>query len=340
MSVDSYFFASFKDNDRAFAAIQERLEERPSFDLPQTASNFSLTTIPTAESDSAADVKKDSSSGLLGIKKLESVLKPFKSRSDDKAEDADASNSHSGLSIPFFSKTHKQSQDSLVTLRNESTGPRDEGSDGYPPRQSGLPPQGLHDDSGKKWSGWIRKPATMIFGTSPNQSSLRARSSFESELGSGLTDSPVRPVGSYTERHNRLSVTEVIEPKVASGAHDGSDDDDEVHFDRNGGSDRAARDSFASQSSSDGQSQNRSGYSMVEQSESGNREDAETAKTFRDVFSLTEKEELIDRAIFPSQDERAYARRFPRVFVSRLARFWPILCIDKLLLFPIITALV
>ena len=39
----------------------------------------------------------------------------------------------------------------------------------------------------------------------------------------------------------------------------------------------------------------RSDFSMMEQSESGNREDAETAKKFRNVFSLSEKEELIDR---------------------------------------------
>ena len=334
MSIDSYFFASFSDNDRAFAAIQERLDERPSFNLPQMASKLSLRTIPTTESDSAADAKKESSSGPLGIKKLGSVLKPFKSRNSDQAEDADSSDSHSGISIPFLSKTHKQSQDSLVTLRNESIGPQDEEGDGYPPKQSGLPPRGLHDDSGKGWSGWIRKPATKIFGTSPNQSSAHDPSSSEPELGSGLTDSPVRPVASYAEGHKRPSVTEVIEPTVPSGS------DDELNYRRSGGSNRAARDSFTSQSSSDGQSHNRSEYSMIEQSESGNREDAETAKTFRDVFSLTEKEELIDRATPQCEDESAYANRLPWVLVPRLASFWPILCIDKLLLFPIVTALI
>jgi sterol 3beta-glucosyltransferase len=36
-------------------------------------------------------------------------------------------------------------------------------------------------------------------------------------------------------------------------------------------------------------------YSMMDQSEAGRHDHEETAKKFRSVFSLSEKEELIDR---------------------------------------------
>jgi len=295
MSVDSYFFASFQDDEHAFAAIQQRLEERPSSDLPRFTSDLSLETIRVSEPDKKSLASsKDSSSGPLGIKKLGSILKPFKSHANDKVDDSDSSDGKSGLSIPFLSKSHKPSHDSLETLRTESIDPLDDEDDGYPPRQNGTPPRGLHGDGGKGWTGWIRKPKSKIFGSSPSQSSLKDRVQTDPTLGAGLTDTPVKSVESHPSGRKRSSVTEVIEPVVLGGKHESSDDED-IPYRRRRRSSRGPRVSFASQSSSDGHQQDRSDYSMMEESESGNREDEETAQKFRNVFSLSEKEELIDR---------------------------------------------
>ena len=288
MSVDSYFFASFQDNDHAFAAIQRQLDERPSSELPRVLSNLSLQTTATEAETSTAAVKSEESSGPSGLRKISSVLKPLIPH-NDKSDSSDTSDSKSGFSIPFLSKSHKASHDSLDTLRREpSTGPLDEEEqDGYPPRQTGAPPRGMPEEGGKPaWSGWIRKPAAKIFGSSPNQSSQPTRSSADSHVYSGLTDTPTR---TRTAPAKRASVQEVVE-RVASSTDDESDDDN-----RRGTSRRRSdqRSSFKSDVSSG--SQMGHNYSMMEQSESGNREEAEIADKFRSVFSLTEKEELIDR---------------------------------------------
>ncbi len=301
MSVDSYFFAAFQDGDRALAAIQQRLDERPNSDLPRlTPSDLSLQIIPTSESDTHLTSHRESSTGPLGIKKLGSVLKPLISKSIEKTDDADSSDSKTGFSIPFRIKSHKASHDSLETLRTESIGPQDEDSDGYPPKQSGPPPRGMQHDSGKGWTGWVKKPVTKIFGSSPNQCSSHVRSSPEPSLNAGLTDTPTKSAKTSRDRNKRTSVTEIIVPAVPNGTDDESSGEERTHRPRQK-SNRRPRDSFASEASSGSQMpHNHSEYSMLEESESGNREDAETAKKFRNVFSLSEKEELLERACFDS----------------------------------------
>lgn len=341
MSVDSYFFASFQDNELAFAAIQQRLDERPSSDLPRVTSSLSLPTAPTNESNTTSILRNHSSSGPLGIKKIGSVLKPFISRGNDKVDDSDSSDGKSGFSIPFRSKSHKPSHDSLETLRTGSIDPLDEGSDGYPPRQSGPPPRGMHEEGGKGWSGWIKKPATKIFGTSPSQSSLPRRPSPDGQLGAGLTDTASTASTSRKGGLKRSSVTEVTVPAVPNGADSESEEEYRPRRKTRTGSSRKPRVvSFASQSSSGSQmAHNRSDYSMMEQSESGHQEDLETAKKFRNVFSLSEKEELIDRES-RSGSCQADRRRLPGIPVPRIARVRTILRLDKLLLLSVITAAV
>jgi hypothetical protein len=80
-------------------------------------------------------------------------------------------------------------------------------------------------------------------------------------------------------------VTEVVEPTVPED----TDSEDEREDRR-----RGPQLSFASESSL---GVNDPGYSMMERSESHTREDDETARKFRSVFSLSEKEELIDREL-------------------------------------------
>ena len=71
MSVDSYFFASFQDNDHAYAAIQQRLDERPSSDLPQVTSNLSMETIPTPTTVAGPNSpRKDTSSSSAVARQL------------------------------------------------------------------------------------------------------------------------------------------------------------------------------------------------------------------------------------------------------------------------------
>lgn len=278
MSVDSYFFASFQDSDRAYNSIQKRLDERPSHELPQVSSMTSMQSQESLQPSArrGSDASTSASPGL-GLKKLGSVLKPFISRS---SVDTDAEPEHKkGISVPFMPRKHKPSHDSLETLREDTVSHSDDSTlhedlDGYPPRQTGAPPSGMDDENNKKGAfDWIKKPAK-LFGSSPSQSSVQGRSP-PSEYG--ITDTPTR---TRTGRTKHESVTEVVEPALGSAREDHDSDDSE--YDEN---------------ERDHHGRSRNDYSMMEQSESGNREDLETARKFRSVFSLGDKEELIDRKL-------------------------------------------
>ena len=319
MSVDSYFFASFQDGDRAIHAIQRILDERPTSCLPRVSSNLSL---QAAQAESSAEATRraheaEHGAGPLGIRKLGSVLKPLVSRAaGDKGDESDkertSEDNKSGFVIPFLNR-HKPSHDSLETLRvepsesqSQSSGPYDEEFDGYPPRQSGVPPAGMMmgEDGKPGWGAWIKKPATKIFGASPSSSSLLSRSPGGSLLDKSPDHSRYKYHGTPTKRrtdrrNTRESVTEVVEPTIAHD-HDMSEDEEESGGGSGGsGQDmgtRGARMSWTSEGSIiSGSGQIRSEYSVMERSESANRESVEMANKFRAVFSLSEKEELIDR---------------------------------------------
>lgn len=271
MSVDSYFFASFQDGDRAREVIQKLLDARPSSELPRPPSPA-----PPSEVLAREPEKHKITTSPVALKKISSVLKPLVSRSTDKDGDSNVHNDHrSALSIPSIFK-HKPSHDSLATIHQESeSGPED---DGYPPRQAGIPPPGMEDHHQQGWSGWIKKP-TKIFSTSPSQDSNLTRTTSGASGESSLLKKTASHGGSQatspttrTGRPKGESVTEVVEPLVV-----GSDEsDDEADSDSDDGN-------------------NQSSYSLMERSESNKRDDDETARKFRNVFSLTEKEELLDR---------------------------------------------
>ena len=292
ISVDSYFFASFQDPERAISSIQRVLDARPSSDLPPRPLS------PSSIAPSERSTKQDEPTGPLGLKKLGSVLKPLVSRSNDKDVESEDHKS-SGFSIPFLKK-NKPSHDSLDTLRVDQGHPgsiaeEDEGWDGYPPKQSGSAPHGMDEHKGG-WNSWIKKP-TKIFGASPSQSQSSLHPKSPPPITSGFivrspsnasAASTLSPTTTRTGRGKRESVTEVVEPVVAD-----SDSDDSDNEDGQRGAPRRPRLSFGSESESG--NGRRSEYSLMERSESNQLEDDETARKFRAVFALSEKEELIDR---------------------------------------------
>lgn len=302
MSVDSYFFASFQDGEKAIKAIRERLDARPSSDLPAMDSTATLPTDSSAPQKQKSTQSSVTHAATSGLKKLGSVLKPILpgvgGEHKEKDHDHDAEKSSSGLGLPFISK--KQSRDSLETLTPEAASSQTQvRNDGYPPRQSGQPPSGMGEDS-KGWgSGWIKKPASKILSTSPTstttlgrkESNRPAQTSEHRRRASDHLAEQLNISPSTRTRGRQESVTEVVEPTVPG--HGSEDEDHESGMTRQ--SSRAARFSFQSSSSIlTGHDQE---YSMMDQSESGRREYEETAKKFRSVFSLSEKEELIDRKL-------------------------------------------
>lgn len=278
MSVDSYFFASFHDNERAFNSIQHRLSERPSSDLP---SFDSVASLPSEEpvpirSRTETTTSAASTAASSGLKKLGSVLKPILSKSSAKNDEDDKS---SGFSIPFRNKSHKPSNDSDDTLLVDPTS-QEEFSDGYPPRQAGTAPAGM--DDGKTWAPtWIRKPASKVFGSSPSKSSTKAASSDDR-----LSLLPTSTRATRSGRGKRASVTEVVEPTIPGHESDYDDSDD----DSISPGARARSGSTASTSIRD-----QSTYSLMSQSEAGQQEEDETERKFKAVFALGDKEELIER---------------------------------------------
>jgi sterol 3beta-glucosyltransferase len=282
MSVDSYFFAAFQNNDKAFKSIQNRLSERPAHELPRIASALTIgddrPTPVGADTAAAPDHAGSDSTGPLSLKKLGSVLRPFKSKSGEHDSDAPSTEPKStgfSVSVPFLHKSGKAAHDSVETLQDDrsvdsGSEPMDEQSDGYPPRQSGAAPSGM-DNHGKgaAWSGWIKKPAR-LFGSASSTTSLHSKGTPTSSRRhrssmDGLTDSPTKTIHTRSGRGKSENVTEVIE-RV-------DDDEGDSESDEEGGR----------------------GYEVMEGSVTGDQEDKETEKKFKKVFALSESEELIDR---------------------------------------------
>jgi hypothetical protein len=130
-------------------------------------------------------------------------------------------------------------------------------------------------------------------------------------------------------------VTEVVEPIAPQGEEEESEDEDlSIGHERGF---KGPRLSFASTASATSEmTKTKSDYSLMEKSETGHREDEETVKKFRSVFSLNEKEELIDRELStrpPQADDR-----LPGLSVSSVACVGAVLRFHKLLLLPLISA--
>ncbi|WVQ71264.1 hypothetical protein IAR50_000790 [Cryptococcus sp. DSM 104548] len=292
MSMDSYFFASFPDNDYAFEIIAQLVRDRSldisrasSTDIPRISSAATITGNPesldTSHSTLRTPVEKPASPSPGGslpqpIRKLGSVLKPLISRTGE--EEADPPEE---------------------TLRPSSSDTTRTSFEGYPPIQNGPPPASMIEDKSAWGPSWIRKPAAKIFGTSPS-------GSISSYLGKSPSDSLTTVVESSRTRLGRgkqHSVTEVVEAPLKDHLHDtedeASDDDFAGHDSRSSSfqsaaAKRAARSSWTSESSVGSQMvQSKSDFSMLG-SDNGHSENAEMVKRFRTFFALSEKEELLD----------------------------------------------
>jgi len=289
MSVDSYFFASFHDGDKALKSIRQRLDARPSSDLPANDSAITLPTDGSAPQKQRTTQEGASHAASSGFKKLGSLLKPILHGSSSKHDD-----SH---------KDEVFERDEISHDSQETLTPEVPVNDGYPPRQSGAAPAGMNEEKG--WGGKLFKPVSKILGTSPT-SSTHVRTS-----SSGLSGHPsehrrasdhladqlnIRQHLSRTGGHGREHVTEVVEPTVNDGTNTDSEDEHETQ------ESRVARMSFTSSGEQ--------GYSMMEQTEEDDEEYAKTARKFRSVFSLSEKEELIDREL-PSTILTMLMKDFP-----------------------------
>lgn len=318
MSVDSYFFASFSDNERAYKTIQALVDSRPSHALPEMPVVSSPPSMDARSIDEKSFTRprkgSDTASTLVApLKKLGHALKPLlpshSHKSSDHGSDDDRDSGmteaekekEKGLTF-LRTRTQRstplQSQDTLVLDGHGS-----EGADGgYPPRQTGPPPAGMtHDD--KSWThapSWLSKPAGKIFGSSPSKGSLLSKSSTRDAWTAEAQAAPTTRTG----RTRGESVTEVVEPTVPDSETFDSDDSNASHDEEYGNASSRSRRRAARAlkegprmeiGSAAGLESSRSEYDMMERSESGVRDDDETARKFRSVFSLSEKEELIDR---------------------------------------------
>ncbi|ODN84084.1 hypothetical protein, variant [Cryptococcus amylolentus CBS 6039] len=292
MSIDSYFFASFPDNDYAFEILSQLIRDRSpdisrtsSADIPRISSAATITVGQESLDTSYATLKtlvdkpaspSPTESLPQPIKKLSSVLKPLVSKTGD--EEA------------------ASQEDAPSQSTSDTTGTS---FDGYPPAQVGPPPASMLEDKSTWGPSWIRKPAAKIFGSSPS-------GSISSYLGRSPTDSLTTVVEGPRARLGRgkqHSVTEVVEAPLRDLLHDtedeGSDDEFTGHTSRNSSfqsaaEKRASRSSWTSESSTGSQMvHSRSDFSMLG-SDNGHSESAEMVKKFRSFFALSEKEELLD----------------------------------------------
>lgn len=306
MSIDSYFFASFPNNDHAFSAIQKLVRERPS--PPEVPRVSSATTIHVNQEPldtSHATITRngtDSSAEKLGMashlpfRKFASVLKPLISKSSDgESREEHSEDNHQD--------DHEASHLPHVEVTSNRQRPEEESDnddfDGYPPRQVGPPPPSMSDDARNWRPSWIRKPASKLFGSSPSGSfvSSPGRSPMDSSTTVTETGPSLRTRTGWTKQS---SVTEVLEPPIQPEEEVSEDeiptkpsvvDSNSAEAART----RAARLSWTSETSSGSQMvKSKSDFSMLG-SESGHSESAETLRKFRTFFALSDKEDLIDR---------------------------------------------
>lgn len=195
ISIDSYFFASFPDNEHAYQLLQKLLDDRPQTELPKVSSTATLQVTGDAASDSSIPVRSGSSASgrfIPNIPKIGSVLRPLGiggKSSDSRVPIAAPSRPN----LPAYSDDDSERESD--TTEDEFSGK------GYPPRQSGPPPPGMEQQSSSWRSSWMRQPTTKLFGTSPSSSDRKV------DLA--------RP-----RRRRRPTVTEVLEK-----THSTTDDD-------------------------------------------------------------------------------------------------------------------
>ncbi|BEI92944.1 uncharacterized protein CcaverHIS019_0505720 [Cutaneotrichosporon cavernicola] len=160
MSLDSYFFASFPDNDYAYDLLQTLLRERPVSELPP----------PAAPRPKPTDQKRDSRS-RFSLTNLSSALPIHIPKFASDKRDAD----HDRVPIapPTVLDLPQSGTESVVNHSepNSEMSEDDEAKPrikGYPPRPSGPTPPGMvSTPSGWAATDWIRRGSAQLFGPSP-----------------------------------------------------------------------------------------------------------------------------------------------------------------------------
>jgi sterol 3beta-glucosyltransferase len=204
MSIDSYFFASFPDNEHTYNVLQNLLDSRPSVQLPKLSSE---TTLQTYTNDGASDATMpeatasasvSATSGTNIIPKIGAVLRPLGLSRESKSDNRVPIAPPPRPSLPEH--YHRSSSELEHGSEVEST----DQEGGYPPRQSGAPPPGM--EHRQSWrDSWIRNPASKLFGP---QAPLERK---EGKEGKDKGDGAKRRRPSVRKPVS-VSVTEVIEP--------------------------------------------------------------------------------------------------------------------------------
>lgn len=287
MSVDSYFFASFANTDRTIRTIKRLIEARPAEMLPRLNSEPDLTLAAADAEAEHEEAEQKKHKGVLGG--LKKALKPLVggSHSDQPKK---------SVSIAEGSRGSEETlHPGLGGVGGGGGSAVEDGYDGYPPRQTGTAPPVKGE---KFWTGWLKKPVVKMMHSKPSSSGASMRSS------TSARSSTLHPVKSNSSRRSSRPgpgeaehVTEVVEPVIPNSDSDYSSDDDagpQHPHSRRGA--RKSRGSFNSDMSARSGLE-RSDYAMVDGSEEGRHEEGETARKFRSVFSLPDREELIDREL-------------------------------------------
>lgn len=202
MSIDSYFFASFPDNNYAHDLLQRLLRERPVSELP------SVTPLSPRHLPAPDTVERKRDSGRFSFTGLSAAL-PIPKFGGDKGE--------SKISVPIAPPAVLDLPDSSSESVAEADSERSDDDDdeatrrrkGYPPRQTGPPPPGLVHTPSSGWAPteWIRRGSKQLFGSSPGSESHSAP----------------RPL--HRPPRKQPSVTEVVEGYHFTSTDDESESD-------------------------------------------------------------------------------------------------------------------
>lgn len=197
MSVDSYFFAGFSDNDYAFDVIQTLLNARPgkALDQPQVPSAAELQQQAQQLADEQGTRPGSAASyASASVSKVGSLLRPLISSER-------TSDSRVPIAAPPPPSLPEVGDASGFTSGYDSEASSvDHSHGGYPPKLIGRPPPRMLEQQSSSWGtpGWIRKPAAKLFGTSPSSSDIQPR----------------RRPSRRVKKRKQSSVTEVVEPTI------------------------------------------------------------------------------------------------------------------------------
>jgi hypothetical protein len=318
LSFDSYFFAYFVDLDASLAKIREVVETFKAQDGRRGSRERATLYDTTIKAHHRRDSVEREEEGEKGLErtstgsssKIGGLLHPFSfnnnnnnsSSSDKKRDSIDEAPIpvKKRASIDPYHPAPQQfhllssepmradSTDTLVPSRSRSDAVPTTSSDhNYPPSKSFSDPPSDHSD--------IDSPSTGHSTSSASRLASKMKSVLPSALGGSGSKKKKRR--ETADRRRGRMVTESVEPQMLP-----------VEGGLRGGGERLSSSSL-SDADADGM-EGESGYSMMEASESRDKEEREAEKEFRDAFALPQEEMLL---------ERSYLLQGPSLLEQRLA---------------------